>query len=87
MISEKLKQGDIVVRELTGGGFSTESIIIVETVNDKGVFIEGCDGDFSPDSVYGYEFDGTPFSSFTAGFTSRLLRKATNQDLIDLAEE
>ena len=87
MSLENLNSGDIAVRELIGGGFSTKSLIEIETVNDKGVFVEGCDGDFSHDSVYGYKFDGSPFSSFTPGFSSKLLRKATEQDLIDYSEE
>jgi len=84
---EALKQGDIVVRELTGGGFKAKSLMEIETVNDKGIFVEGCDGDFSIDSVYGYKFNGNPFSSYTPGFKSKILRKATKQDLIDYKEE
>tara|TARA_R110000851_G_C12880230_1_gene545952 strand:- start:414 stop:683 length:270 start_codon:yes stop_codon:yes gene_type:complete len=82
-----LKKSDIVVRELEGGGFSTKSLVAIEDVNEKGVFIEGCDQDFSDDSTYGYKFDGSPFSCFTFGFKSKILRKATEQDLIDYAEE
>lgn len=82
----ELKENDIVVRELSGGGFQTKSLLEVETVNEQGVFVEGCDGDFSSDSVYGYNFDGSPFSSFIPGFKSTILRKATEQDIIDYAE-
>jgi hypothetical protein len=86
-MSLNLSEKDVVVRELVGGSFSTKSLVNIETVNTNGVFIEGCDGDFSEDSVYGYNFDGTPFASLIPGFKSTLLRKATKQDLIDYVYE
>jgi hypothetical protein len=81
-----LKRGDVVIRNLAGGGFDCLSLLSIETVTDDGIFVEGADGDFSRDSVYGYHLDGQPFSSHTPGFRSTLLRKATEEDLINYAE-
>ena len=82
----ELKSGDKVVRSLTGGGFTTHSIVEIEEVNKKGIFIEGCDGDFSKDSVYGYNFKGAPLSGHVTGFRSELLRLATKSDLKSFEE-
>ena len=68
--------GTKVVKVLRGDGFVTESLTTIESVNNKGVFIRGYDGDFSDDSVCGYHFDGRPFASFTTGFVSLLGRIA-----------
>ena len=81
----EFKSGDKVVRSLTGGGFTTHSIVEIEEVNKKGIFIEGCDGDFSKDSTYGYNFKGAPFYSF-GGFRSELVRLATKSDLEEFEE-
>ena len=58
----ELKAGDKVVRALTDPatltGGTTYSIVEIEEVNKKGIFIEGCDGDISKDSIYGYDFKG-----------------------------
>lgn len=78
--------GTKIVRALIGGGFTTEGIITVEAVNDEGIFIEGCDEDFSKDSVYGYHFDGRPFANWTPGFSSKLLRIATQADIDELED-
>lgn len=84
MSLSNIKAGSIVVRALTGGGFTSHNLVEIEEVNDKGIFIEGCDGDFSHDSVYGYKPNGQPFASFTPGFRSTLLREATENDLAEL---
>lgn len=87
MSLENVKAGTVVVKALSGGGFTSHMLVEIEAVNDKGIFIEGCDEDFSDDSVYGYKTNGQPLSSFTPGFKSTLVRIATPEDLVEFAEE
>lgn len=84
---ENIKEGDVIVREIEGRGLSMKCLTDIETVNGKGIFIDGCDQDFSDDSVYGFNFDGSAFANFIPGFKSKILRKATEQDIIDYSDD
>ena len=79
-------EGDIVVRALTGGGFTTEGLVEIDHIDEHGdIFIEGADGDYEHDSVY--RFSGKTLKSvnnYTQGFYSTILRKATDDDLENL---
>lgn len=78
---QNLKEGDIVVRALIGGGFTTESLIEIESVRDNGIFIEGCDGDYEADSVYRFsKTTGRSVNNYMAGFSSQIVRLATDED-------
>jgi len=84
---KNLKSGDIVVRELTGGGFKTESLVTIENVTEDGVFIEGADGDYSIDSTYAFsKTTGKSKNNYTEGFYSTLLRIANNEEMVDLVD-
>lgn len=77
-----VKEGDILVRALTGGGFTTESLLKVEAVEDNGIFIEGADGDYDDGSVYRFsKTTGKSVNNFVSGFRSELIRVATEEDL------
>jgi len=82
-----LQVGDVVVRSLKTPGITTHSLEKIEAINEKGIFINGCDEDFSDDSVYGYHFNGVAFYSFSPMMKSKIERKATEEDLIEFAED
>lgn len=78
---KEVKAGDVLVRGLSGGGFTTYSLIEVEHVDDKGIYIEGADGDYAHDSVYRFStFTGRSVNNYTPGFLSMLIRIATEED-------
>ena len=82
-----IKSGDILVRELTGGGFKTESLVEVEFVSEEGIFINGADGDYGSDSVYKFSSGtGKSVNNFMAGWYSTLKRVVNKEDLINLEE-
>lgn len=81
-----LDKGDKVVRRLTGSGVSIEDVLTVESVNEVGIFVQGADGYYAKDSVYGYDKTGKPLAAGVAGFSSRLVRKALAQGIQDLEE-
>lgn len=84
-----IKEGDVVVRGLTGGGFTTESLVTIEHVDKSGdVFIEGADGDYAKDSVYRFDRkSGRSVNNYTSGFYSTILRKATDDDIKELSDD
>lgn len=82
---KNVKNGDVLVRSLIGGGFKTESLVEIESVLDNGIFIEGADGDYEDNSVYRFsKTTGKSMNNYTAGFSSELLRIATKEDLDNL---
>lgn len=78
---ENIKAGDVVVRALTGGGFTTYSLLEIEHVDETGIFVEGADGDYEVDSVYRFsKHTGKSANDFIPGFYSTLMRPATEAD-------
>lgn len=78
---ESIKEGDVVVRALTGGGFTTENLVEIEAVRDNGIFIEDCDGDYEDDSVYRFsKTTGRSMNNYITGFSSQIVRIATDED-------
>lgn len=83
-----LKEGDVCVCSLVGGGFSTESLTTIEYILNNKIYIEGCDGDFSKDSVYEFSnTTGKSVNNFMTGWYSQLVRIATEEDLLELEGE
>ena len=85
----KFKDGDVVVRNLHGGGFVTNSLVTIEHVDENGtIFIEGADGDYSRDSVYAFHGGNhKSINNYTPGFYSVLSHVATQYDIDELSEE
>jgi hypothetical protein len=74
MTKNDVKKGNKIVKLLIGGGAETASIQKIEHVDDKTIYLSGCDGDYKRDSVYAYDLaTGKACSSFIPGFTSRLV--------------
>ena len=81
---KNIKKGDIVVRALHGGGFTSNSLMGIEEVNEDGIFIEDADGDYSDDSVYKFSLTtGKSVNNYTQGFHSEIIRIATEEDLVN----
>lgn len=82
---KELKADDLVVRELHGGGFVSESLVKIDSVLDNGIFIDGVDGDYADDSVYRFSLTtGKSCKNYVPGFYSVLTRIATEKDLEEL---
>lgn len=80
-----LKENDIVVRKLHGGGFVTESLVTIEAVLENGIFIKGADGDYEDDSSYCFDLTtGKSCNNYIQGFRSELSRIATEEDKEEL---
>ena len=78
---KKVGPGDVLVRSIVGGGFTTYSLVEIEHVDDKGIYIEGADGDYEADSVYRYLLtNGRTAENYVPGFYSELIRVATEED-------
>lgn len=78
---ETIKSGDVVVRALTGGGFTTYNLMEIEHVDKTGIFVEGADGDYEADSVYCFsKSTGKSVNNFVPSFYSTLIRIATEAD-------
>lgn len=84
---KNVKNGDVLVRKLTGGGFTTESIVEIESVRENGIFIDGADGDYENDSTYRFnKTTGKSVNNYTPGFYSTLDRIASEEDLQNLQD-
>lgn len=84
---KNVKSGDVLVRLLIGGGFKTESLISIEAVKDNGIFVKGADGDYEDDSVYRFsKTTGKSCSNYIPGFSSEIVRVATEKDIEELEE-
>jgi hypothetical protein len=71
-----VKKGQKLVKILIGGGCETASIVTLEKSDKKNkrVYLEGCDGGYTADSVYAYDMTtGRACSSYIPGFQSRLV--------------
>lgn len=78
---KEVKAGDVLVRALTGGGYTTYNLVEVENVDDKSIYIEGADGDYTDDSVYRFlRSNGRSVNNYIPGFSSTLIRIATEED-------
>lgn len=74
MTKNDVKKGNKIVKIIIGGGAETASIQKVEHVDDKTIYLVGCDGDYNRDSVYAYDLaTGKSCNSYIPGFTSRLV--------------
>lgn len=84
---KNVKDGDVLVSKLTGGGFTTESIVEIESVRENGIFIDGADGDYENDSTYRFnKTTGKSVNNYTPGFYSTLDRIASEEDLQNLQD-
>lgn len=79
---KKIEAGNVIVRALTGGGFTTYDLLEIEHVDENGIYIEGADGDYAKDSVYRFDLNtGRSVNNYSPGFYSTLIRIATKEDL------
>jgi hypothetical protein len=76
MDAKHAQAGNKVVKLIIGGGFEVASIATIEHLDEQTntVYLNGCDEDYSRDSVYAYDLKtGQACQSYIPGFSSRIV--------------
>lgn len=76
-----LKEGDKVVQEITVGGIACEYLREIENVDEKMIYLDGCDGNYTMESNYAYYRSTGQQTTTYHRCSAKLLRKATDEDL------